>query len=78
MNVEFGRIYTLLKMHIYSKLLTQNMWSIGAIICIFNNNLQKISFKKKFKWKNEKWLKRIHILCKVIPFAPVYILAPKF
>jgi hypothetical protein len=25
--------------------LTQTMWSIGATICIFNNKLQKISFK---------------------------------
>jgi len=58
MNVEFGRIYTLLKMHIYSKLLTQNMWSIGAIICIFNNNLQKISFKKKIQMKKWKMTKK--------------------
>jgi hypothetical protein len=39
--------------------LTQNMWSIGAIICIFNNKLQNISFKNYFIWKNEKGLKRI-------------------
>jgi hypothetical protein len=26
--------------------LTQNMWSIGATICIFNNKLQNISCKK--------------------------------
>jgi hypothetical protein len=41
------------------KWLTQNMWSIGATICIFNNKLQKISFKKKFIWKNEKGIKMI-------------------
>jgi hypothetical protein len=34
--------------------------SIRATICIFNNKLQKISFKKKFIWKNEKKLKRTH------------------
>ncbi len=38
--------------------LTQNMWSIGATICIFDSKLQKISFKNSFIWKNEKWLKR--------------------
>jgi hypothetical protein len=26
--------------------LTQNTWSIETTICIFNNKLQKISFKK--------------------------------
>jgi hypothetical protein len=40
--------------------LTQNMWSIGTTICIFNNKLQKISFKNSFIWKGEKGLKRTH------------------
>jgi hypothetical protein len=40
--------------------LTQNMWYIGATICIFDNNLQNISFKKKFIEKSEKGLKKIH------------------
>jgi len=40
--------------------LTQNMWSIGVTICIFNNNLENISFKNSFIWKNEKGLKRTH------------------
>ncbi len=43
--------------------LTQNMLSIGATICIFNNKLQKISFKNSFIWKNEKWLKKTHNPC---------------
>jgi len=30
------------------QLLAQNMYSIGATICIFNNKLQKISFKNPF------------------------------
>jgi len=38
--------------------LTQNLWSIGEIIYIFNNKLQKISFKNSFIWKNEKILKK--------------------
>jgi hypothetical protein len=42
------------------KWLTQNMWYIGATICTSNNKLQKISFKKKFIWESEKWLKMIH------------------
>jgi hypothetical protein len=41
--------------------LTQNMCSIVVTICIFNNKLQKISLKKNFIWKNEKWLKRFTI-----------------
>jgi len=40
--------------------LTQNMWSIGVTICIFNNKLQKISFKNSFIWKSEKKLKMTH------------------
>jgi hypothetical protein len=59
-NVESSRIYTLWNFHIYSKWLTQNMWSIVATICIFNNNLQKISFKNSFIWKTEKGLKMTH------------------
>jgi len=39
--------------------LTQNMWYIGATICILNNKLQKISFKNSFIWKNEKGLEKI-------------------
>jgi len=42
--------------------LTQNMWSMGENICIFNNKLQKISFKKNFIWKSEKGLKMTHCL----------------
>jgi hypothetical protein len=41
------------------QLLTQNMWSIGATICIFNNKLQKISLKFSFIWKSEKGLNMI-------------------
>jgi hypothetical protein len=37
--------------------LTQNMWSIGATICL-DNKLQKISSKNTFIWNNEKWLKK--------------------
>jgi hypothetical protein len=40
--------------------LTQNIWSIGAIICIFSNKLQKISFKISCIQKSEKWLKKFH------------------
>jgi hypothetical protein len=28
------------------------MWYIRIIICIFNNKLQKVSFKKSYIWKN--------------------------
>ncbi len=38
-NAKFSKIYTLWKIHIYSTDLTQNMWYIGATICIFNNKL---------------------------------------
>jgi hypothetical protein len=40
--------------------LTQNMWSIGATICIFNNKLQKIFIQIFFHMKSEKRLKMIH------------------
>ncbi len=39
--------------------LTQSMWYIGATICIFNDKLQKISFKNSFMQKSEKGLKNI-------------------
>jgi hypothetical protein len=41
--------------------LAQNMWYIEAVICIFNNKLQKISFKHFSIQKIEK-VKRSHIL----------------
>jgi hypothetical protein len=40
------------------KWLTQNMWYIGATICISNNKLQKISLKNYFIWKSEKRTKK--------------------
>jgi len=42
--------------------LTQNMWSIGATICIFNNKLQKVSLKNPFIWKYEKNEKKLTII----------------
>jgi len=42
--------------------LIQNIWSIGATICILNEKLQKILFKNYFMWKSEKWLKSSHSL----------------
>jgi hypothetical protein len=33
--------------------LTQNMWYIGATICIFKYKLQKTPLKFSFIWKNE-------------------------
>jgi len=41
--------------------ITQNIWYIGAIICIFNNKLQKIWFKYSFIWKSEKARKEFTI-----------------
>jgi hypothetical protein len=38
--------------------LTQNMWSIGEITCIFINKLQKISLKNSFIWKKWKRIKK--------------------
>jgi hypothetical protein len=80
-NAKFGKIYTLWKVHIYSTMIKTNMWSIGPTICIFNNKLQKISFKKHFIWKSEKGLKMTKMdsqsFCKVISLAPIYVLAPK-
>jgi len=37
--------------------LTQNMWYIGATICIFNNKLQNISFQNSFIEKVKKFKK---------------------
>ncbi len=42
------------------QVLKQNMWSIGATICIFNKKVQKMSFKNSFIWKSTKGLKRVH------------------
>jgi hypothetical protein len=58
-NAKSSKIYTLWKFHIYwafiQQWLTQNMWCIGATICVFNNKLQNISFKNSFIWT--KWKK---------------------
>jgi len=57
-NIQFGKIFTFWKIHIYSKWLTQNMWYTTATICIFNNKLQKISLKNSFIWKKMKKTKK--------------------
>jgi hypothetical protein len=52
---------------------------IGATICIFNNKLQKISFKNSFIWKSEKRSKKdLQSFCKVILLTPIYVLTPKW
>jgi hypothetical protein len=49
-----------LKIHIYSTMINKkNMWSIEATICIFNNKLQKISFRKKIHMEKKKNYKTI-------------------
>jgi hypothetical protein len=41
--------------------LTQNMWYIGATICIFNKKLQNISLVNLLMWKNEKDWERTYV-----------------
>jgi len=53
-NTKSRKIYTFWEIHIYSTMVNKKMWSIGVTICIFNNKLQKISFKNSFIWKSEK------------------------
>jgi hypothetical protein len=54
------------------------MWSIGVTICIFHNKLQKISSKRISYEKVEKMTKEdSQSFCKVIPLAPIYVLALK-
>ncbi len=43
-----------------------NMWNISATLGIFNNKLQKYSFKNHFLWKNQNVYKRICIVVKSI------------
>jgi hypothetical protein len=59
-NEKFGKFAHFEKFIFIQQWLTQNMWYIGATICIFNNKLQKISFKNSFIRKNENGLKRIN------------------
>jgi hypothetical protein len=59
-NEKFVKFAHFEKFLFIQQWLTQNMWYVGATICIFNNNLQKISFKNSFIWKNEKGLKNIN------------------
>jgi hypothetical protein len=61
-NEKSDKIYTLWNFHIYSTMINTKHWYIGTTICIFNNKLQKISFKKSFVQKNEKGLKMNHNL----------------
>jgi len=60
MNVESNEMSHFEKFTFIQQWLTQNMWNIRATICIFNNKLQKVSFKNSFIWKNEKKLKMSH------------------
>ncbi len=53
---HFGKIV------VVQQWLTQNMWSIGATSCIFNNKLQKVSLKNSFIWKYEKNEKKLTIV----------------
>jgi hypothetical protein len=58
--------------------LTQNLWYIGATICIFNKKFEKKLTKKFFhteKWKRTK--KDSQSFCKIISLAPLIIFAPK-
>jgi len=75
-NAKFGRITHFEKFIFINKWLPQDVWSIGATTCIFNNKLQNISLKKIHmkKWKKTK--KDSQPFCKVILLAPFYILAP--
>jgi hypothetical protein len=59
-NAKFEKFTHFEKLIFIQKWLTQNMWSIGATICIFNDTLKKTSFKNSFIWKSEKWWKNIH------------------
>jgi hypothetical protein len=59
-NAELAKFTQFEKFIFIQQWLAQNMWSIETTICIFNNKLQKISFKNSFIWKSEKGLKRIH------------------
>jgi hypothetical protein len=52
--IKFGKKLRLKKINIYSIMINKKMWSMGAIICISNSKLQKISFKNYFIWKSEK------------------------
>jgi hypothetical protein len=64
------------KFILIQQLLTQNMWSIGATICIFNNKLQKISFKIISYEKMKKITKKDSLsFCKIIMLVPIYVLA---
>ncbi len=48
--------------------LTQKMWYVKATICIFNNKLQKISFKVFFIYEKVKKTKKYsQSFCNVIP-----------
>jgi hypothetical protein len=50
-KVKSKKFFSLLKIHIYSKGLTQNISHIRKIVNIINKKLQKISFKNSFLWK---------------------------
>jgi hypothetical protein len=58
------------------KWLTRNMWLIGATIYILNNKLQKISFKNYFVKFLFFIFKNSQSSYKIIPLAPMYVLAP--
>jgi hypothetical protein len=44
-NAESSKIYTRWKLHIYSTMITQNMWSMGETICIVNASCKRFHSK---------------------------------
>jgi hypothetical protein len=64
-KIEFNRICTLWNFHIYSTMNnTKHVMYWGNCICIFNNKLQKVSFKTSFIWKNILFI--FHLLNKLL------------
>jgi len=53
------------------------MWYIRATMFVFNNNLQKNSFKNSFVWKSEKKLKKnsqsFHKVISTTPLNNLYM-----
>jgi hypothetical protein len=60
-SIIWHNLQTFKKIIISQQRLTQNMWFIGVVINISSNKLQKVSFKNKLIWKNQKDYERTHI-----------------
>jgi hypothetical protein len=77
-NVEYGKIYILWKIHIYSTMINKKTCDLLGQLYVFLIISCKIFHSKILSYEKVKKIENdSQYFCKVIPLAPIHILAPK-